>query len=84
MAEVMHEDGGYEVITAKGKKFSWDDLRDIIGYELLEFVPLGGGRVMAVNEEGRMHGAGINPGASMLVRTAIFGPAVVLARSALK
>jgi len=84
MAEVMHEDGGYEVVTAKGKKFSWDDLRDIIGCELLEFVPLGGGRVMAVNEEGRMHGAGINPGASLLVRTAIFGPAVVLARSALK
>jgi hypothetical protein len=84
MAEVMHEDGGYEVVTAKGKKFSWDDLRDIIGCELLEFVPLGGGRVMAVNEEGRMHGAGINSGASLLVRTAIFGPAVVLARSALK
>ena len=84
MAEVMHEDGGYEVVTAKGKKFSWDDLRDIIGCELLEFVPLAGGRVMAVNEEGRMHGAGINSGASLLVHTAIFGPAVVLARSALR
>jgi hypothetical protein len=82
-AEVMHEDGAYEVITAKGKKFAWDDLRRIVGGDLLEFVPLGGGRVMVVNEEGMMRGMDINPGASLLVRTSIFGPAVVLARNAL-
>lgn len=82
-AEVMHEDGAYEVITSKGKKFAWEDLRRIVGGDLLEFVPLGGGRVMVVNEEGMMRGMDINPGASLLVRTSIFGPAVVLARNAL-
>jgi hypothetical protein len=81
--EVMHEDGAYEVITARGKTFSLAELQHVVG-GYIELVPVRGGRYMVVNEEGMMRDMDINPGASLLAGTTIYGPAVVIARGAIK
>jgi hypothetical protein len=78
---VMHPDGSITSIAPKnGKHYTLEELQALVG-GYIELVPMSKGRYAVVNEEGMFLGLDLNPGASLLLGTAIVGPCVVVPRS---
>jgi hypothetical protein len=77
---VMHPDGRITPIApANGKTYTLEELQALVG-GYIEIVPMDKGRYAVVNEEGMFLGLDLNPGASLLLGTAIVGPCVVVPR----
>ena len=66
MAQIIKTTGETINVEPKnGTDFTWQELHDIVnGY--IEIVPLLGGKIMVVNEEGKVHGLQINEKATGL------------------
>jgi hypothetical protein len=77
---IMHPDGRITPISPKnGTEYTLEELQGFVG-GYIELVPMSKGRYAVVNEEGILAGLDINPGASLLLGTAIVGPCVVVPR----
>jgi hypothetical protein len=70
-----------EVEPKKKKKFTLEELQGFVG-GYIEFVYLPGGKIMVVNEEGRLQGLPVNQGASAIAERLIVGD-VLIARKGL-
>ena len=80
---ILHEDGRITPIAPKnGTEYTLEELQGFVG-GYIELVPMSGGRYAVVNEEGMFLGFDINPGASLLLSTAIVGPCVVVPRKSM-
>lgn len=89
MATIIHENGkSVEVGPHNGKSFTLSFLQEVVG-GYIEPVWLKDGRVMFVNEEGRLKGLPVNEMATMIALTQgvhfapndlIVGPAIIVTR----
>lgn len=68
MAQIIKTTGEtLEVSPKKGKHFKLDEMQKIVG-GLIEIVEIYGGRLMILNEEGKLNGLAFNPKATLLYR----------------
>ena len=80
---IMHPDGRITHIAPKnGSEYTLEGLQGFVG-GYIELLPMSKSRYAVVNEEGMLLGLDINPGASLLLGTAIVGPVVVVPRKAM-
>ena len=84
MARVSKADGQtYETQPKNGKDFQLKEMKDIVnGY--IEIVYLRDGRLMVVNEEGRLERLPYNMTASLLAGETIVGDVLVCERNQIK
>lgn len=61
----------------EGEVYSLKELQGFVG-GLIELVRLGGGRLMVVNEEGRLKGLPFNLVASLIAKRDIFGDVAII------
>ena len=72
-----------DVTPRSGTGYSLDELKGFVG-GWIEIVPLRGGKIMVVNEEGLLMGLPVNETASLLARQTIVGDVLVCASERVK
>lgn len=78
MAELIKTNGEVITVSPKGKTFKLKELYELIGCDLIEIVHIANGRLLVVDEEGKLKdNIEINKRASMLAGCIIVGNAVV-------
>lgn len=71
MAILLQPNGDVKEVRPANKKFTLTELYDLIGCTIVEVVHMTDGRLMWIDEEGKLKGAAFNAAATTLARSSI-------------